>query len=156
MVTWPLETFAHIPNRLWTHHWFCVCTVLSLSGSEYQRYSTISPGLVQAPGLSRQQEHFQKTGATLGGPASGHHSSRLPGPHLHTLLAQTAVLWHYPEVVAGIHRAAVNIWTLRPYGCVSMTPTVIQYFWPTLDNNTVIDGAPDSYSWKAKKIFSLR
>lgn len=51
-------------------------------------------------------------------------------------LAQAAALLPNPEVVARIHRAVVNKWPLRLKGGVAMTPTVIQYFWPTLHDVT--------------------
>lgn len=51
-------------------------------------------------------------------------------------LAQAAALLPNPEVVARIHRAVVNKWPLRLEGGVAMTPTVIQYFWPTLHDVT--------------------
>lgn len=54
-------------------------------------------------------------------------------------LAQAAALLPSPEVVALIHRAVLNKWPFRLYGCVAMTPSVIQSFWPTLHNDTVTD-----------------
>lgn len=68
MVTWPLEAFAHVPNRLWTHHWFCVCTVLSLSGSEYQDTRLSVQDSSQLPDSADNRNIFRRLEQHLGVP----------------------------------------------------------------------------------------
>lgn len=93
--------------------------------------------------------HFKESGVAFGVPP--HFSAHIQGFHelfcyLHTSmypklpqLTQAASLSPSPEVVAPIHRAVLNQWPLISCGCVTMTLTVIQCFWPTLRDDSVTD-----------------
>lgn len=113
-------------------------TLLLLPRAEYQNDMTLS-----------RIWHFEETGVAFSVPPQviahikGFHElfwylrtsmyPKLPQ------LTQAASLSPRPEVFALIYRAVLNQWPLIPCGCVTMTLSVIQCFWPTLCDDIVTD-----------------